>query len=139
LATSIFIGLFVAAGAAIVLVRAWRRRKARQAPLVVPDPVGAVRLLRVVPEPSGRTGALIVTLEWGRVAPGDVLLLPFFDYRDVVAPKAVVRVEPLPAVDDAFLLRVWVEEACRLELETWADKTLPLDTVVEVFDRAPAT
>jgi hypothetical protein len=106
-------------------------------PLDVPDPVGTVRLVRVELKPLRGAGACIVALEWGRVAPGDVLLLPFARYADVVAPRAVVRVETLPSADDSGLLGVWVGDVGRDAIETWAAETLPTNTIVEVFDRAP--
>ena len=96
------------------------------------------RLLRLDPKPSRGAVALIVAVEWGRVARGDVLMLPLFHYADVVAPYAVLQVDTLPSADDAGLLRVWVDKAYQLEVETSVGDMVPLDTLFEVLVRAPA-
>jgi hypothetical protein len=140
--TVFLVALLGGATLTLVVMRRARRRTPALAepeptPLVVPDPVGALRLVRVDPKPLRGAGALIVALEWGRVAPGHVLVLPFAQYADVVVARSVVRVETLPSADDSGLLRVWVGDVGSAATETWAAETLPLNTIVEVFDRAP--
>ena len=97
---------------------------------------------RQIPRKAVRGIAFVVRDRWSTVRaaepPGDVLLLAFAQYADVVAPRAVVRVETLPSADDSGLHRVWVGDVERVAIETWVAETLPMNTIVEVFDRAPA-
>jgi hypothetical protein len=127
---------------AVLFVRTRRGRSPEpdegQAPLVLPDPVGVVRVMRVEPTRTGGAAAVIVAVERGRVAPGDILLMPYFNREDVVVDKTVVSVEPLPGADDRGLLRVRVRPTAGLEVEEWAADSLLPDTLLEVFDRAPA-
>lgn len=132
------LGAVVLIGAAALAVRRGRAGRARVGaaresavePLALAPPVGCLRVDRVAHDAERQEGLVFGTVEWGAVSAGQVALVPYRAYANVLAAR---RIEGVEAVGGNASAGVWlrlrgVEPG---EVEGWRT-SLPAGSVVEV-------
>lgn len=136
------LGAGIAIGVALRAVRRARsgrvpaaaaRGSARE-PVALAPPAGQLRVDRVAHDQERQEGLVFGTVEWGAVSAGQVALVPYRAYANVLAAR---RIEGVEAVGGNASAGVWLRlrGVDAAEVDGWRT-SLPPGSIVEVHAEA---